>query len=544
MMNNVLNKSSKMESAIQSKLLDAGIHASSVLPFLSPEVCADPKYRVLYQNTKTKAACPVFQRGIIESSTTDVGDHQSRSIMLVPHAACPVMVSHSVLSNQGVCLFDAKLKTGSRLRDTYRGVYGGNNVLPHYRSFEIPAAIDLAAGATMGLPIHGGFYGATTITGSTAYTPQQQVMYRDFTEVYNGGVATGVRAIPVAATDTVSIVFAGRSTVVYTNAEMKFRIRHTNSTGVITSTEATMNTVSGSGTANTFYAGTVLTVPALAVGLVSAEIVSAAAGSRQFDLVEVRVVHQVNTANSDVSSNGGSFVGVPISGINSLLPVCQSGRVTAISLKLTNTSSTLNTNGFIVAMATQNCTPSSAGVFGENSIASVTTARSFPVADGAYMALAPAIDLDYSSLDSLPGEECPIGLFIVQSQDNTPVTLKLEYNALIEVVSQDPLFAAHAQSYDPEQIRAIQHAQIGSGYLILSENPNHWSEIKATMERVGKFGRKYIVPTVKLASALGVPGAGVVNMGIGGIQSIRRLAKSTQTKPVQRPKLKNSKNKK
>jgi hypothetical protein len=124
------------------------------------------------------------------------------------------------------------------------------------------------------------------------------------------------------------------------------------------------------------------------------------------------------------------------------------------------------------------------------------------------------------------------------------VTLKLEYNALIEVVSQDPLFAAHAQSYDPEQIRAIQHAQIGSGYLILSENPNHWSEIKATMERVGKFGRKYIVPSVKLASALGVPGAGAVNMGIGGIQSIRRLAKSTQTKPVQRPKLKNSKNKK
>lgn len=501
-----LTSGSSAENAIRSKLT-ASSHPDKIAAFLAPEICTVHNNRVLFQNNNVKAACPVYQRGILESGTIDIGDHQVRTVLMVPHVACPILISHNTLTGVATCLADLLVKNGARLLDTWRGLYGGNSVLPYYRSHEMPASMDLAAAASIGIPIHGGFYSNTTVSGTTAATPQQQVMFRDFTELTNAtGGATGLRVLPVIAGDGITaFIEARRSTGAFTLGDLVIRIRTCAIDGTVTSATFTLNAVSY--TSGTICAGGSHTIAANQVGLLSLELLSGAAGTVSYDLARIRVMHQVNSVNMSLGSFSGSYVGVPISGINSLLPVCQSARVTALSLKITNTTAVLDANGFIVAVATQNTAPGSCGIYGEGSIASATTAKSYPFVDGCYMALAPAVDLDYSTLDSLPGESVPFGMFIIQTQDNKTITMKLEYHALVEVVSQDPLFAPSMQATDPLQIAALQTAQSGAGYLVLSENPLHWKEIQGVMERANKAVRQKVLPVLNVARNLGVPGS-------------------------------------
>jgi hypothetical protein len=523
------------EGAQRQVILDkwkAAKHRQALM-YLAPEIAADPNYRDLYQNFKVKAACPVFQRGILETTTVDVGDHQVRGVLLVPHAACPVMLSHSSVTAMGGCLFDAKLGRNGRLVEECRGYYGGNQRMPYFRAFEAPALWDLAIGGSVAFPIHGSYYSPTTITGTSALAASTSVMLRDFTEVLNNGVGTNVRAIPAAANDTVSIVAELRKSVAWVDNDLNFRVGTTNSAGTITYTATPM---SGPAAASTVI-GKTITLPAGAVGITSCEMVDNKGVAQVFDFASIRITHQVNSAVIDNSTGLGSYVGSPVSGLASLAPVCQSARVTAISGLVTNTASALNANGFIITTATQNALPGNAGIYGENAIASLTSSRSSTVVNGAYLALAPAIDLDYGPLDCLPDLNLGVGIFVIQSQDATAITLKVEYNLVVEVISQDPLFPAMHQHVDMGLITTIQQMQEVGGYLINCENPLHWSTIGSTLSRFLKPAARAVVKGFKtalpiarkvnsVAAFAGIPGATQLDKALSVYDASRAAAKT------------------
>lgn len=270
-----------------------------------------------------------------------------------------------------------------------------------------------------------------------------------------------------------------------------------------------------------------MNLPAGAVGIVGAHISTANAGVFTFD--HIALVHRTLNSNVSLGLGLGSFVGGPVSGLVSLLPTCQAARVTALSLKISNTSSALNANGYITGIATQDCMPDCVGIMGETSIKAFTSARTFKFTDGSYMALAPPVNLKYAPLDSGPPTDCPFGVFIISSQDATAITMKLEWHMLFEVVSQDPLFAPSHQEFNPAQVAAIQHCQEAGGYLVLSENPFHWGSIGSALSKAvkgvssgvsGAAKAVYNNPKTALAIAagLGVPGAALAT----GLYQARR----------------------
>lgn len=468
-----------MEFAIQSKATAAGTLISRVLPFLSPEVCATESNRVLYNNGCVRAADPIYQRGVIEASTANLASSEGRAILLTPHQACPVSVSHSGLTGVGILFKSEGIRNG-RLYDLTRGIHAGNDSpAPPYRSYELPAYWSAAVASTLAIPLHGGFYNPV-VGGASGLQQQTATNFRDFTELADAaGALTGRRVIPVVAGDSIRSVLSSARGGVFVAGDITLSI--------VTYNNAAVRTVTTSNFAPTIVGslGNVLVgavaIPAGAIGL-AAVYLTAAVATPLF-LSDVMVVHEAATAAVDAGVGYGSFVGTPISGLASLTPVCSAGRVTALSLKITNTSSALSTNGFILATATQDATPASTGIVSDATIAAFAATKSFKFADGAYMALAPSIDSAYMPLDSSPQSHCPMGIFYLQGQDATPLTFKLEYNMMFEVVSQDPLFAPHKPLHDPEQLRALAQAQEAGGYLILSENPFHWGAITGALKK-------------------------------------------------------------
>jgi hypothetical protein len=517
---------------VQAKAAAAGGMAPRVLPFLSPEVAAEATSRVLFNNSRVRAADPIYQRGIVETSTVDVGDHQNRAVLVVPHQACPVLVSHTAQAGVGT-LFHGKPRAG-RLVDVTKGIYAGTDaVAPPFRAFEVPADWAGTTGTRFPIPIHGAWYTAAAAGSGLVSTSSTQ--FRDFTDQLVGGVSNAKRAIPVQSGDFVSIKVEFQIAPIITVTDLVLEIVTIDATGARTATTANAavnNLLPTSGMS------AIATVPVGAVGLAAASLLSAATVIRRFSSIVVQ--HSTSSGVVDLSMALGSYTGVPISGLASLAPVCTAGRVTALSAKVTNTASALNANGFIIANATQDATPAAIGCFGESSIASLASSKSFKFTDGSYMALAPSIDLEYMPLDSAPSENMTMGIFVVQTQDNTPITFKVEYHMMFEVVSQDPLFAPHKPLHDAAQIAALAQAQEAGGYLVLSENPFHWGSIATALSKVGKgvggfaksagsaamSGARAIArnPGTALAigASLGVPGAMLAQHVLSGRALPRR----------------------
>lgn len=463
--------------------------------FLAPELANDAKFRVALNNPHSAPSCQVYQRGVIEGTTIDVGDHCERMLLMVPHASCPVLLSHASLLNTACCISNLVQVLGTRLVDPYPGLYGGSPpVVPPFRSHEFPGAVDLAAGASIGIPIHGGFYGPTSYIQSAALVNSTQLMYRQWTEAFVAGVAGGINVLPSLSTDTVSLVVLGRGVSTYVNGDLNLRVRTMNNAGIITT--ATVALGNGA-TGATLLLTAVYTIPVGAIGIVSCELSSAAAASRSYDFTIVKITHQVNTSNVDPSSFGGSFVGTPTSGFSSLLPICQSARVTALSVKVTNTSSALNANGYIVGTATVDTPPAATGIYGATSIATKTTSKSFPLVDGCYMALAPSTKLRFSPLDAAPPDDISFGVMAFTTQDATAITFKIEYHAVIEVISQDPLFAPGLHRRAKSQSAMLSAVQSSAGYLVLSENPLHWNDVQGALTQAAKFYDNKVSPVVK-----------------------------------------------
>lgn len=507
--------------------------------FLDPAAATRPAMRSLYPNFKVRAACPVYQRGVYETTTVDVGDHQVRAVILQPSLSAPVLLSGSSLANVSSTLFKATLSRGGRLVDTTPGIYAGNQRMPIYRSFEIPSDCTFSINASIGIPIHGGFYTPALVAATTAANTQTQHMFRDFTEVLNGGVDTGVRGIPVNGTnDAVDLYLSFRSTVAYTNGDLIMRLGTCTSAGVITYTSFNMVGAS-SATGGTNVAGGSITCPAGAVAITSLEVVSSVA--RGFAFTGVHVNHSVGASTAvDVSVGLGSFTGSPVSGLPSFLAVCQAARVTAASVLITNTSSALNANGFITGAGMQNISPSAAGIYGENSVASVTTAKTTTLVDGAYAALTPDVDLDYTPIDSLPALDSNRAIFFIQSQDNTPITLKIEYQLVVEVLSQNPIFPPEEARSDLATVTALQGLSHG-GYLLMCENKLHLSAIANLLRKIVPIVRRGLeVGAMMTASARPEVSMGLkaASAGAGNVQSLVEMAAKAE-KAVQSTKRKN-----
>lgn len=497
---------SKQELAIKEKMAKVGTLEAAVLPFLSPEVCQDASKRVLFPNAMVKPACPTYQKGIIESNTLDIGDHQVRNILLLPHVSAPVLLSHQSLAAQAGVLFQATGVRGGRLCSETTGTYGGNqSPMPWFRSHEVASLWNLATGASVALPIHGCAYTAYDSNGASALKTASQLMIRDWTEVLNGGVGTGVRAIPCMAGDIIAAHGELRATTAWVAGDLYLDVVTCDALGALTTTSAQIGFTVG--VQYSAWASLNVTIPALAVGIVSVSIRNANAATRTYDLCTIKVSHRavaVQDAATVAATGAGSYVGSALSGLQSMLPTCSAGRVTALSVKVTNTASELNANGYIVAVATADSLPGNVGCFGENTIAGLTTSKSYKFRDGSYMAIAPSLSLDYAALDALPGPKMNYGLFVIQSQDNTPITFKVEYHAVVEVISQDPLFAPITAYMDAAVLQALQKCQESAGYLILSENPFHWGAIGKAIGGAARFVNK--TGLLKKAAGLGIPG--------------------------------------
>lgn len=516
---------SKQAAAVQAKAEAAGPLSKTLLPFLSPEVCADASTRVLYPNANARAACPVYQKGIIETSTVDVGNHQNRGILVVPHMACPIMLSHSALSGVALALFHASTTEAGRLKDPCPGRYGGSQLQPLYSAHEIPQHCDFAAGSSIAIPIHGGFYTDNALSSSSAQRNASSTMYRDWTTVLNGGVPTAVRAIPASTGDSVRLTSVVRSGTVWASADLQLDVVTTDTAGVLTTTSASLVATA---VTTLVVVGAAITLPAC-VGICSVSI--RCVNARSVDFQTLDVIHSPAGATVPTGTELGTYVGSPISGFASLKPIATSARVTALSLKVSNTSSALNANGYIVGFATQAAFPGNAGCFGESSISGLVSAKSFKFVDGSYMAMAPALDLQFSNVDTLPSYGTGIGMYVVTGQDATPITMKCEYHAVVEIVSQDPLFAPMPAGYHPEFLTAVKSAQESGGYLVLSENPFHWGVIGSLLGKAKKaLTSPFAKQMVSAADKLGIPFAHQAQMAEDFLSPSRPKAKA-KSKP-------------
>lgn len=530
---------SKQAAVIQAKAEAAGPLSKTLLPFLSPEVCADASARVLYPNANARAACPVYQKGIIETSTVDIGNHQNRAVLLVPHMACPIMFSHSALSAVALGLFQASTTQSGRLRDPCPGRYGGSEDQPLYSAHEIPQHVDFTVpGASIALPIHGGFYTANTQDSTSSQRNPAAIMFRDWTTVMDAtGVPSSVRAIPGLSGDSVRITLVARASAAWVAGDLTLDVVTTNVGGTsLTTTSAALTPTSA--TSPAVLAGSV-TLPVGAVGIVS--VILRATVIKSVDFSSVCVIHSCNSSTAPAGVQLGTFVGSPISGFASLKPVASAARVTSLSLKVTNTSSALNANGFIIGFATQGVYPGNTGCFGENTISGLVSAKSFKFIDGSYMALAPALDLQFSNVDTLPDYGTGIGMYLITGQDNTAITMKCEYHAVVEIVSQDPLFAPMPAGYHPEFLTAVKSAQESGGYLVLSENPFHWGVIGSLLGKAKKaLTSPFAKQMVSAADKLGIPFAHQAQMAEDFLSSSRPRARNAPSqkkkKPASKPK--------
>lgn len=459
--------------------------AAFLTSFLNPATGSQPQGRFLYPNSRVRPSCPVFQRNVIESQTVDVGQHQVRHVLLQPHVSAPIMVSHQTLPFVNGVLFNGVASEGGLCDMEAGGFYSGNQRMPWFRSFRMPAFFSsLGNGAGVGVPIHGAFYSPSTVaanTPSSAVAPGN-ILLRDFTEVNNAtGDFTGVHGLPLGPDGNDVIVvhmgFASPGTSLVDNVDLSIRLGLCDAGGTVTYQTTVMNitrSLAANGVASCSISPTAGTI-----ALTSLELVNTRGTGFTLDIGYFKVVHALLsgvTVNNGVGS--GSFVGAPVRGLASVTASCQAARVTSASLLLTNTTSSLNANGFITACGVQAALPSNTGLLGIQSIGALATARSFPFVDGCYSAIAPNINLDYESLDSSPSLALNRVVMTVKGQDNTPVIFKLEYNVIVEVISQDPLFPAQMAVIDQRRVQALQMLQESGAYLILSENKLHWNSIK------------------------------------------------------------------
>jgi hypothetical protein len=468
-----------------------GYLAASELPgfqkqFLDPSTAQDSD-RFCWPNAHCKPACPVYQRGVVDVATLDVGDHQARAVIVQPHAAAPIMISHGRLASRQFVLFDGTSIVGGRLIDSSNPGFAASTAAdqPPFITFEIPAAQSFSIGTVLALPLHGSFGTPYNALGNVRMSVAQ-ACFEDYTAVLNAGTDTGVRAIPCEAGDVVKVDISGTcGSAAYANGDLVLDVVTSSATGVLTTTSANIVVPVALAVPNFFGAYGQISTPAGAVGIVSAMIRGVVA--RFITFQRCSILHESSSGGANISTGLGVFTGASISGMNSLRAVAQEARLNSLSCLLTNTASSLNANGFITGCGIPGATPASVGIVGEDSVASAVSSRTFKFLDGSYTSLRPAQDLCFSPLDSLPPNRANRVIYFIRGQDATPVTFKIEYQAVLEVISADPLFPPERVVFDEKAMTAVERLAEGPAYLILCENALHMGKILKKVGKVAKF---------------------------------------------------------
>jgi hypothetical protein len=362
----------------------------------------------------------------------------------------------------------------------------------------MPSILGVGTGG-FAIPIHGAFGTPTNL--ASGVTAPASACFEDFTEVLNAGTGTGVHAIPCEEGDHVYMTMIGA--VISGSGTQEFHVLTSSSSGAITVTSATYGSFGAPGSFNGYA---VVTIPSGAVGIVGCYLRSSVGGT--LGLYQLSVQHFSASSSANVSTGLGVFAGDPVSGMASLRELTVEARVTALSCLLTNTASALNANGFFCGVGVSQSLPAEAGILGESSAFALSSARTFPFVDGAYTAIRPADDLEFTPLDSLPMEKQNRVMFFVRGQDNTPVVFKVEYHGIIEVVSSDPLFPPSPVFTDCDATGALEKLAESSAYLILSENKFHLGSV---MKKIGSVA-KWAAPLVadKFLPGMGVPVEGAI----------------------------------
>ncbi len=478
--------------------------------FMDPETAMSMPHRPHWPNAQVQPSLPVYQRSTVETTTVDVGDHQVRAILAQPHQSAPFLISHSGIAGQWYTLFSSSKSADGRLIDSepgfFNGYQNGGTVVVPYRSFEFPQRIDVLSGGVLYFPLHGSF-GHAPVAGT--------ISFLDWTESLIGGVGSGIPAIPVQGANSLVLVrLAATVTNVPAAGDLQVVYGVIDAAGVVT-----FISTSFAGYANGPFLGSLaLTMPATAVGLVGVGL--RGVNPIFLNLASVDVSLNTTTATVNLSTGLGSFTGKQISGFASLTSAVQAARVTAASVLLTNTASSLNANGYILATGISGCLPSSAALLGESSVATKAQTRTFPFVDGAYAAIRPSSDLPYSSMDSLPAKTLNRVLFVVRGQDATPVSMKIEAHEVIEVISPDPLFAPRKARPSAPYCAYLDDVAEDPSCLILCENKNHLKEIGRT---IGTLALRYLpdmaIEQVARVAESQKPGSG------GAVREVGKLVK-------------------
>lgn len=487
------NRISKYTERINNILASKGSDEAFLRMFLDPQTAQNPSQRFLYPNARARPACPVYQKAIFETSTVDIGDHQVRGVMLQPSPTCPVMLSHSYLVNHNFTLFAGRL-VGQRVVDTVEGEYGGNQLLPPFRSHQLPSTVTLLGGTPMPIPIHGSF-GNTAFYSGAVNTGLASVSFRDFTEVLNAGISTGVNVLPAFQGEFMTVSLrVGFGTLPLDNSRLLLDVSWANNVGTLaTNTSAFIFPTTPQIAEAPGVCSAQFSMPTGSVGIASISLRSPSTATYNLYDVLVQISSQTAVpAGALLNATGlGVYAGQPVSGIASIGSAAHALRMSAGSLLLTNTSSSLNTNGFIVGTGFAGL-PSTVGINGENTIGSQVSSRSFALVDGSYASLAPKLDLPFESVYAQPDMNSNRVLWILKTQDNTPISLRLRFDAVIEIVSQDPLFPPLPGYCEPIRMAALNACQESEGYLILTENPFHLSGVAKFIGNALNMGGKLV----------------------------------------------------
>ena len=185
----------------------------------------------------------------------------------------------------------------------------------------------------------------------------------------------------------------------------------------------------------------------------------------------------------------GAFTGNALTDYSSLLTSVSAGRVVASGILLSNTTSSLNSNGSIYScVVPYKCMPAEVGVFDAGTSTNINGTEVTRFQTGCYCALMPSPDNPFMPLEICPTGDETIAIHYIEGQDNTPCTMQLTYGVVFEGLSMGQTLPNKSVTYTPSLISAVHRLSSSKarGAIVLTENPLHNKILKGLLS----VGRK------------------------------------------------------